>query len=192
MARLDVTPLLRGHWKGLTNRYYSHSHIKSQKGDYLSRGLTIFLPAATAIAAFYFNASLHISGDIGVFIGIALAWAALVAAGMLGVFPLLAGWREKVSAKGTVKRSQLDLLDEAGSHALLGVLDAVILGAISVVALFTSGYPLRISVSLILALWIHTLFIFYLASTRMYSAHTQADGVSSYLNGYDSVQTIDS
>lgn len=190
MPRLSPLPIIRGHWKGLSQRDYgSPEEPPTVTPDRVAQVLTIGVPLATAITIL---AVPPVKGiDIGVAVGLGLAWSALTSAGLLGAFTLLAGWRARLSDRQAGasylevrQRPLLALVDEAVAHVMVGVIDALMV-AVFTVAAALAGHPLtRPLMAVAAAAAAHTVFLFGLMVTRLYSAYTQVEHVRDEVNGF--------
>ncbi|MBB1494115.1 hypothetical protein J4N02_13375 [Propioniciclava sp. MC1595] len=187
MARLSPTPILRGHWNGLSRRTYGNGELKDVRPDWPSRILSLLVPAAAAVLAWAFPPKT----DPGAALGLALTWSALVSAGLLGTFTLLAGWRSKLSERAERERYYRikdlplrSLLDESVAHVLLGVLNSLALAAVAAISFLVRGALAIPATAVVAFLFTHTLMLFVLVVTRAYSAYVQAEDVPVEADGF--------
>ncbi|MFT4293813.1 MAG: hypothetical protein QM582_00170 [Micropruina sp.] len=189
MARLNPVPLVRGHVRGLSSRTYEKGELVSFRPDWAARAASLLVPAATwCLIA---NARPTYSENLFNLLGIALAWAALASAGLLSTFTLLAGWRGRLAEAILLKERWSReaplraLVDEAVAHSMLGVVEslsvAVLAGLACIVAVPWQGLLWAVTAAVVA----HTVFLFGLIATRLYSAYVQAEDVPPEVDGFD-------
>lgn len=190
MARLSLAPVLWGHWKGLSQRTYQGEVLEQVKPDYLSRVLSIALPLAAGVVVVLVPAKKGLSAEIVA--GLALTWAALVSAGLIGVFTVLAGWRARLGDRAKSdeyfrarEKPVVALVDEAVAHNLMGVLDALLMAVFAAAAAGLPSPWSRWLLALAALFATHTAVLFIVISTRLYSAYVQVEAVATVVNGFD-------
>ncbi|NNG20532.1 hypothetical protein HJ590_13340 [Naumannella sp. ID2617S] len=185
MERLNVRPLFRGHWKSLTNRAMVPDGELHATADIPARSMTIAVPlaagsgiaAVTTLRPWVFDIT-----AAGLVIGI----AALVIGGVLAAFGQLAAWRTQIAARDRDTEAPLRaMVDEAATHLLLAVFEAVLLVPTSMLALvLPAGPPSLIATVPLTMLCAHLVWLFILVTPRLYSAYGQVNEVAESIDGY--------
>ncbi|MFE3552579.1 hypothetical protein ACFXN2_28370 [Streptomyces kronopolitis] len=180
LDRFNVTPILRGHWKGLTNGQYL-----VYRPDFTARA--IFLtPLALFGYLLWSGASLKSPAAL-------LTGAALLAGGMLSAFTHLSTLRLKITEwdeGGSAGRFQMerDMLDETAAHLLTGSLACVLDAASLVIGMNASldkqGHLTGFWAALSAAISSYVLLIFVVILPRLYSAYVEINGVAKNLSGF--------
>ncbi len=194
MARLNPIPVVRGHVRGLSSRHYQTGELVRRKADWVARSVSLLVPAVT----WCLIAGLGPAPTESLFnlLGIALAWAALASAGLLSTFTLLAGWRGRLTERARLEGHRWQeaplrsLIDEAVAHSLLGVLESLSVAVLAGLAALLPGPWSGWLWAAAAALAAHTVLLFWLIATRLYSAYVQAEDVSPEVDGFDK-STID-
>jgi hypothetical protein len=189
MARLSLSPILWGHWKGLTERTYVGGDLVKTARDTKTRILVTVLPiTAGAVVAW---APLKAQIPVESVVGLALTWSALVSAGLIGTFAVLAGWRARLSERArsdgyyqTVTQPVVALVDEAVAHTLMGILDALLTAifAVGCAAMQWPWHRYLLAIAVIFAS--HAALLFVIISTRLYSAYVQVEKIGDEVNGF--------
>ena len=182
MSRFSILPILRGHWRGLTND--------------LSDGTTIpDWPVRIALGS--------VSGVVLV-CSYVLGWQiasptatlsamALLSAGLLGVFTQLSSLRIRLTDRPD--EAWLDVerdgIDEAVAHVLLAFLlcissGALLVAGMNLVAWYRPGTPEldRWWSGPVLAIGAYILMTFLILVPKLYSAYTEMNSVRNELNGF--------
>lgn len=188
MARLNPAPLILGHVKGLSQRQYVGGKLTHMSPDWVARSVSAVVPLGAGGLVLLISPSPPVDG-VGA-LGIALAWSALASAGLLSTFTLLAGWRERLAARAdrdSVRyardASLRSLIDEAVAHAMLGVLESLVVAAAAAFASITPAPWTEWAWAIAAAAGAHTVFLFGLIATRLYSAYVQAEDVPAEVDG---------
>jgi hypothetical protein len=194
MARLSLSPILWGHWKGLSQRTYAGEDLVGVTPDYVSRSLVILLPLGAAAIVSW--APIRPTLSFESVVGLSLAWSALVSAGLIGTFAVLAGWRARLNERAktdryyrSVEKPVAALVDEAVAHTLMGVIDALLL---ALLAAGSAAFPSplhRYVLALAIMFATHAALLFVIISTRLYSAYVQVEQVATAVNGFDGSET---
>ena len=194
MARLSLAPVLWGHWKGLSQRTYDGEALTRVKPDYLTRIVMVGLPLLAGAVVVWTPAKKGLS--VEVVAGLALAWAALVSAGLIGVFTVLAGWRSRLEERAKVdeyfktrEAAVVALVDEAVAHNRMGVMDALMMAVFAAAAAGLPSPWSRWLLALAAVFATHTAVLFIVISTRLYSAYVQVEGVATVVNGFEGGNT---
>lgn len=192
MARLNLVPLWRGHIRGLSSRHYEGGELVSFTPDWTARTVGLLVPAVTG--CLIANARPVSSENLLNLLGIALAWAALASAGLLSTFTLLAAWRGRLSEATSQKERWSreaplrGLIDEAAAHSMFGVVEALGVAAFAGFASIAADPWQGLLWAVSAALVAHTIFLFGLIATRLYSAYVQAEDVPPEVDGFDKAQ----
>lgn len=179
LNRLNLAPLFRAHWKGLTNG------VTSPTPDWPSRAVLIFIPLAVGAASISLDWRLKSPAAL-------LAGVALLAGSLLSAFTHLSSLRMKISEGAQRDSNRFDaeraMLDETAAHLLLACLACVVNAVTIVIGLnFRSDTKEEISgswaaVSLATSSWIVVLFV--LCLPRLYSAYVEINQVQEDLSGF--------
>lgn len=177
LERLNITPLLRGHWKGLSDgRPGNSSH-----GDRAAKITLVGASLVVGVLAFVYNWTLPSATPV-------LTGVALLAGATLSAFSSLSTLRLRMTDQES-NRLQIDrdAIDETVAHiltvSLLCVIDAVLLvvglnavpdGHGGIGARF-AAFPITVSVYMAL--------LFAIALPRLYSAYATFNHVRPALSG---------
>lgn len=181
LSRFNIMPVLRGHWKGLTDRRYV-----PRRADILAR-LSLLLPVAVFFLMWRRDGQLAAPAPL-------LTGVALLMGGMLSAFTHLSVLRLKVtewSSSGGDSRWEVErgMLDETAAHLLAGALlcafDAAVLAVGMNVSVTKSGHLCGFWAAAAAALSSYILLIFIFIVPRLYSAYVDLNGVSAELNGFN-------
>ncbi|MGV9452119.1 hypothetical protein [Streptomyces sp. NPDC003635] len=180
LDRFNVAPILRGHWKGLTNgQYLVH------RPDLAARAI-LLLPLLLFGYLFWRGASLASPAAL-------LTGAALLAGGMLSAFTHLSTLRLKITEwdgdDGVSRFSvEKDMLDETAAHLLTGslacVLDAASLVIGMNVSLDKEGHLTGFWAALSAGISLYVLLIFVVILPRLYSAYVEINSVTGRMSGF--------
>ena len=184
MSRFSLTPIFRGHWKGLTN----DGSDGQTKPDWLSRSLLIIIPLALVLTTLKFNWQIAAPSAI-------LSAVALLSAGLLGVFTQLSGLRVRLTERQDEEWLDVerDGIDEAVSHVLFAFLLCIITSVLLVIGMNVSIPPgASISTQALPSCWSAAIFATssYVVLTMMilvpklYAAYTEMNEVRDDLNGF--------
>lgn len=179
LSRFEIAPLIRGHWKGLTNG------VENVTPDWTGRTILVGVPIVLGILAK--SLDWQIAAPTALLAGMSLlAGALLTSFTHLSVLRMkVSDWTEHESDSRAAERA---MLDETAAHLLLAALASVITAVVLVIGLnFREGEPevvtgLWAAVGLALSSWVVLLFIVCLP--RLYSAYVQINDVSDKLNGF--------
>lgn len=180
LDRFNVAPILRGHWKGLTNGQYLVA-----RPDLAARAI-LLLPIGLFGYLLWRGASLASPAAL-------LTGAALLAGGMLSAFTHLSTLRLKITewdGEGGASRFSVerDMLDETAAHLLTGslacVLDAASLVIGMNVSLDKNGQLTGFWAALSSAISLYVLLIFVVVLPRLYSAYVEINRVAGRLSGF--------
>jgi hypothetical protein len=176
-GRFDLRPILRGHWRGLTD-----GRSRKDAPDWPSRA--ILLSALTLVPVSYtFDWCLAAPGPL-------LAGVALLAGALVGSFGTMTTLRLKLVDLADIDDEALaperDLLDESVSHLLLAAFiaatDAVVL-AIGTNTAGATGAVTGLWAALAIGLSAYLFLIFVMILPRLYAAYVQINDVRPGLNG---------
>lgn len=176
-GRLDLRPILRGHWYGLTD-----GRTTGDEPDWLTRGILL----ATVLLV-----PVGLWGDFQLAApGPLLSGVALLAGALVGSFGTMTTLRLKLADIADVDDEAMgperDLLDESVSHILLAALVAATDAAVLVIGtnVTAAGAPVTgFWAALAIALSSYLVLLFVLILPRLYSAYVQINNVRPGLNG---------
>ncbi|HVF06387.1 MAG TPA: hypothetical protein VNA20_16210 [Frankiaceae bacterium] len=176
--RFDVTPLLRGHWKGLTDGRFPKYHP-----DWLARGI-LCIPAVLAIAAVALDWKLASPTPL-------LSAVALLAGALVGSFGSLSTLRLKLADWGdrddTAFQVQKDMIDETVAHLLTAALFCAVTALMLVIGTNTANHKGEVTGSLgaiIIGLASYVFLVFVLILPRLYAAYVEINNVRDRLSGF--------
>lgn len=179
-SRFNFIPVLRGHWKGLTDGRYT-----PPQPDILARSALI-VPIIVFLLMWLKGG--RFSTPVALLTGVTL-----LAGGMLTAFTHLSTLRLKLKEwAGTPDGSRYDvekgMLDETAAHLLTGsllcALDAASLVIGMNVSATESGHLYGFWAALSAAISSYILIIFFFIVPRLYSAYVEMNDVSPDLNGF--------
>ncbi|MFB7862231.1 hypothetical protein [Streptomyces sp. NPDC056069] len=179
--RFNVLPVLRGHWKGLTDGRY-----RERRADVIAR-LSLLLPL-TIFGLMLWRGG-HLAAPAALLTGVAL-----MAGGMLSAFTHLSTLRLKITdwdKPGTASRFEVerDMLDETAAHLLTGSLLCALNAAVLVIGMNVgvtkTGQLCGFWAAMAAALSSYVLIVFIFVIPRLYSAYVQMNNVSGALSGFD-------
>ncbi|WP_447038277.1 hypothetical protein [Streptomyces sp. DSM 118878] len=180
LDRFNVAPILRGHWKGLSNgQYLTH------RPD-LSARAVLLLPVVLFGFMIYRGAGLATPAAL-------LTGAALLAGGMLSAFTHLSTLRLKITEWDGDERvsrfsTERDMLDETAAHLLTGSLACIIDAASLVVGmnvgLDKNGHLTGFWAALSAGISLYVLLLFIVVLPRLYSAYVEINAVAGRLSGF--------
>jgi hypothetical protein len=185
MGRLSITPVFRGHWKGLSNDRGTQTHP-----DWLTRGFLLVPAVGVAAAAFYLEWTFHAGAAL-------LAGVALLAGASLAVFAQLAALRVRLSERR--EEAWLDVerdgIDEAVAHLLTAFALCIVNAMLLVIGMNVGvGDTAATSASpeigppffpLIAGISYYTAVLFLLLVSKLYSAYVETNRVRRELDGFD-------
>lgn len=178
--RFNVLPVLRGHWKGLTDGRYAGG-----RPDIAAR-ISLLAPVVIFSLILWRNGKLAAPAAL-------LTGVALMAGGMLSAFTHLSTLRLKITdweTPGSISRFEVekDMLDETAAHLLTGSLLCALNAAALVigmnVSVTESGHLYGFWSALAAALSSYVLIVFVFVIPRLYSAYVQMNSVRDDLNGF--------
>lgn len=179
MSRFSISPIIRAHWKGLTN-----GTGPDIRPDWPARYIFIVVPVGVAALTVVLGWQLSEPAPL-------LAGVSLLAGGLLGSFAQLSSLRLKVSEwtqhsadEWLVER---ELLDETAGHVLLAAMLCAIDAAVLVIAMNATVGGQRVAVGWsagVLAISVYILLVFIVCLPRLYSAYVQINKVSDHLSGF--------
>lgn len=128
MARLSILPVIRGHWKGLSNDLANGKTVPDWRTRSVLLGVSAGVLAATYILGWQVASP-----------SATLSAMALLSAGLLGVFTQLSALRIRLTSQpeDTWLDVERDGIDEAVAHVLFAFLLCIINSALLVIALNT-------------------------------------------------------
>ncbi|MEW1866355.1 hypothetical protein AB0399_39290 [Streptomyces sp. NPDC088194] len=179
-ARFNVLPVLRGHWKGLTD-----GRRAIHRGDKVARS-SIGIPLAVFLLMYLRDGKLASPAPL-------LTGVSLLAGGMLSAFTHLSSLRLRITdwdGAGGISRFEVErrMLDETAAHLLTGsLLCAIDAGSLVVgmnISLSKSGHLYGFWAALSTALSSYILVIFIFVIPRLYSAYVEINGVGGELSGF--------
>lgn len=179
-SRFNFIPVLRGHWKGLTDGRYT-----PPRPDVVAR-LSLLVPVAVFVLMLLKGGRLSTPGAL-------LTGVALLAGGMLSAFTHLSTLRLKVkewvgSSEASRYEVEKGMLDETAAHLLTGsllcALDAASLVIGMNVSVTRAGHLYGFWAALAAAISSYVLIIFVLLVPRLYSAYVEMNDVHPDLNGF--------
>ncbi|WP_091101164.1 hypothetical protein [Micromonospora citrea] len=183
LSRFNIVPVLRGHWKGLSDGRY-----RTYRPDWVARCI-LAAPVGVFVLMLWSGTGLAAPTPL-------LTAVALLAGGMLSTFTHLSTlrlklteWLEKFDdgedARFVVERESLD---ETAAHLLAGSLVCAIDAAVLVVGMNVStsdrGALEGIWAALGGGLSSYILLVFIMVMPRMYSAYVEINSVSTKLSGF--------
>ena len=176
-GRLDLRPILRGHWYGLTD-----GRTTTDEPDWPTRILLLATLLLVPIGVWR-DFQLAAPGPL-------LAGVALLAGALIGSFGTMTTLRLKLADLADVDDDALaperDLLDESVSHILVAALVAALNAATLVIGtnLTEVNHPVTgFWAALAIALSAYLALLFVLILPRLYSAYVQINNVRPGLNG---------
>lgn len=176
-GRLDLRPILRGHWYGLTD-----GRTKTDEPDWPTR---IVLLATVLLVPIGLWRDFQLAAP-----GPLLSGVALLAGALVGSFGTMTTLRLKLNDIGEIDDAALaperDLLDESVSHILLAALVAALTAATLVIGTNTTEADHPVTgfwAALAIALSTYLALLFALILPRLYSAYVQINNVRPALNG---------
>lgn len=179
-SRFNFIPVLRGHWKGLTDGRYT-----PPRPDVIAR-LALLVPIA--IFVFMWHRGGRLATPAALLTGISL-----LAGGMLSAFTHLSTLRLKIKewvGNSEASRYEVEkgMLDETAAHLLTGsllcALDAASLVIGMNVSVTKDGHVYGFWAALAAAISSYILIIFILLVPRLYSAYVGMNDVSPDLDGF--------
>ncbi|SKS10192.1 Uncharacterised protein [Mycobacteroides abscessus subsp. massiliense] len=182
--RLDPSPLILGHWRGLSN---VDEHGEYKGPDYVTRTILVLSSALAGVAVWYFHVSFAAPTAL-------LSGFALMSGVLLAVFAQLATMRVRLTDRDDDSRSRRvlkDSLDESVSHVLVAAFLGVLASGVIVVAMSVT-HPISPAQPEIEGPWAITLaplavyeaLLLVILIPRLYSAYTRVNDVARELNGY--------
>ncbi|KND26018.1 hypothetical protein IQ63_37875 [Streptomyces acidiscabies] len=184
-SRFNFIPVLRGHWKGLTDGRYA-----PPRPDVLAR-LALLIPAIVFLLMWLKKGNLSTPSAL-------LTGIALLAGGMLSAFTHLSTLRLKLkewvdASEASRYEVEKGMLDETAAHLLTGSLlcafDVASLVIGMNVSMTKEGHLYGFWAALSAAISSYVLVIFTLLVPRLYSAYVEINDVSPDLNGFVSRKT---
>lgn len=176
-GRLDLRPILRGHWRGLTD-----GRVSSARPDWVTRALLL---GSLLLLPLGWRCGWTLAAP-----GPLLSGVALLAGALVGSFGTMTTLRLKLADIADVEDEALaperDLLDESVSHILLAAAVAAATAAALVVGTNVAdpGQPVTgFWASLAIALSAYLLLLFMMILPRLYAAYVQINRVRPELNG---------
>ncbi|MFF5473169.1 hypothetical protein [Streptomyces achromogenes] len=179
-SRFNFIPVLRGHWKGLTDGRYT-----PPRPDVAAR-LSLGVPILVFLLMWLRGGHLSTPGAL-------LTGVALLAGGMLSAFTHLSTLRLKVKewvGFSDVSRYEVEkgMLDETAAHLLTGsllcALDAATLVVGMNVSVTKDGHLYGFWAAVAAAISSYVLIIFIFLVPRLYSAYVEINDVSPELSGF--------
>lgn len=179
--RFNVLPVLRGHWKGLTDGRY-----KERRADIAAR---LSLLGPFTVFGFMLWKHGHLAAPAALLTGVTL-----MAGGMLSAFTHLSTLRLKVTEwekPGVASRFAVerDMLDETAAHLLTGSLLCALNAASLVIGMNVgatkAGHLSGFWAATAAGLSTYVLIVFIFVIPRLYSAYVQINNVSGELNGFN-------
>ncbi|MET8807206.1 hypothetical protein [Streptomyces sp. NPDC004546] len=179
-SRFNFIPVLRGHWKGLTDGRYT-----PPRPD-ISARLATLVPIGVFVLMWLRQGRLSTPGAL-------LTGVSLLAGGMLSAFTHLSTLRLKVKewvGSSEVSRYEVEkgMLDETAAHLLTGsllcALDAASLVIGMNVSVTKDGHLYGFWAAFAAAISSYVLIIFLFLVPRLYSAYVEMNDVSPNLNGF--------
>ncbi|WP_314178110.1 hypothetical protein [Streptomyces winkii] len=179
-SRFNVAPILRGHWKGLSDGEYS-----KWRPDRTSRALLV---APAAVFLFMLSSDGVLKSPTPLLTGVAL-----LAGGMLSAFTHLSALRLKIT-EWNIERdtpefsTEKDSLDESAAHLLAGalvcILDAATLVIGMNIALRKDGALTGFWAALASGLSAYVFLVFVAILPKLYSAYVDINRVKGELSGF--------
>lgn len=184
MSRFSLAPILRGHWKGLTN----DTNEGEVKADWGSRTLLIAVPGLLIAATLVFRWQVSSPSAI-------LSAVALLSAGLLGVFTQLSGLRVRLTERKEEEWLDVerDGIDEAVSHVLFSFLLCIFTCILLVIGINVAGSEIQLPASeflrscwsaLVFATTSYIVLTMIILVPKLYSAYTEMNEVKDELNGF--------
>jgi len=185
-SRLNLAPVFRAHWRGLSMRRKNADGGLDYQPDIVSRLLTLAIPSAAAAGMLFWLRDVDKTWSLPPeFAGVAIAAAALTSAALVQAFTQLASWRIRLTDRNRPTEAPFRaMVDEAVSHVLLATLESVLIVASAAGSLMLAGWAARLCTALTCALTAHLLFLFVLLVPRLYSTYVQTSEVDERLDGY--------
>jgi hypothetical protein len=178
--RFDQLPVLRGHWMALGRR----SPTRTIGPDRWARTVLLVVPAIVTLSGIIF--SWRLANPDGL-----LAGVSLLAGSLVGVFSLLATWRERLADRqrmySEVRSADCAAVDEAVVHVLIAILTCVIIAV-----LLVAGGSGSTHYRLLTTIWASVVYgfssyltlVFLMIIPALYSAYIRSNAVSDDLNGF--------
>jgi hypothetical protein len=178
--RFDQRPVLHGHWKALGHRRGSRTLLP----DRLARVILLTVPVVIFCLSIVFSWTVRDPSSL-------LSGVSLLAGSLVGVFALLAAWRERLTERrrkfSEIRGADCAAVDEAVAHILVAILVCVVLAGVLVVG--SSG---QTSIKLLTSLWAgvvygmatYLMLVFLMIVPALYSAYVRANSVEDDLNGF--------
>lgn len=187
MSRFSIVPVIRGHWKGLTN----DRPDGTTKPDFATRCALLVIPLAIAGCTLWFGWQITSPAAT-------LSAIALLSAGLLGVFTQLSGLRVRLTERQDEEWLDVerDGIDEAVAHILFAFILCIATSALLVVGMNsippspnTDGNVVPQLLSKcwsapILAIASYILLTMFILVPKLYSAYTEMNEVRNELNGF--------
>lgn len=188
-GRLNFIPILRGHWKGLTDARSRLGGIERQSSrpDRPMRILMLVLPAGIGVFMFLRGGELAAPAPL-------LTGISLLAGGMLSAFTHLSTLRLKITdinANESADRfaAERGMLDETAAHLLTGSLFCALNAAVLVlgmnVGVSAKGHLTGALAAVATGFSIYIVLLFIAVLPRLYFAYVEMNNVSVALNGFD-------
>ena len=180
--RFNLTPLLIGHWRGLSN---VDNQGKITGGDYLARGTLIVISAGAGGAIAWRHVQFAAPEAF-------LSGFALLSGVLLGVFAQMASMRLTLTEQHdeSFRREALkDSLDESVAHVLIAAMLGLLSCVIVVIAMAMSHDPTKATITGIPAILIgifgtYELLLLVIVIRSLYSAYVRVNKISHELSGF--------
>ncbi len=176
--RFDIRPLLRGHWKGLTD-----GRRVRYTPDRWSRAV-LALPIALAVLAFFKSWTLPSPTPL-------LSAIALLAGGLIGSFGSVSTLRLKLTEwaerEGENQQPQRDALDETVAHLLTAALLCASTAVVLVIGTNVAGPDQPVGGlwgALAMGLGSYVFLLFVMVLPRLYAAYVEINTVPDRLSGF--------
>ncbi|MGP9031520.1 hypothetical protein ACT17S_00395 [Glutamicibacter mysorens] len=184
MSRFSLAPIIRGHWKGLTN----DTKDGNVNADWVSRILLISAPTLLVTATLVFGWQVHSPSAI-------LSAVALLSAGLLGVFTQLSGLRVRLTERKEEEWLDVerDGIDEAVSHILFSFLLCIFICVLLVIGINVAASEIELPAkeflrscwsALVFATTSYVVLTMVILVPKLYSAYTEMNEVKDELNGF--------
>jgi hypothetical protein len=179
MSRLSVAPIIRGHWKGLTNGVGN-----TAVADWTARIAFTIIPLGVATLTVSLQWCMAQPGPL-------LSGVSLLAGALLGAFAQLSSLRLKITEWSTGEprkwEVERELIDETAAHILFAAMLCATDAALLVVAMNVTppNMPVEPGWSApILGIASYIFLMFIVCLPRLYSAYVQINSVSDKLSGF--------
>jgi hypothetical protein len=184
-SRLNLRPVLFGHWRGLTMRRYMPNGDVVSRPYVPARTLTLLVPAAAGVGCWLWLRGRNDTWSLPPeFAGAAIAAAALLSAGLVAAFAVLVGWRDRLTERDRARERALRaMVDEAVAHVLLATLESVLVVPAAALSMILHGGAARAATTLTWILSAHVIFLFVLLVPRLYSAYGQTNEIEEHVDG---------